>query len=669
MGHFPGDAKACAEVSMTATIQQRRRTWTRRCCPAWSAGILAFAFLCAAAGAADPVVPASAVQRFTDQGIAVDFSAVRAGGEKSQAPREGDDVIVRFKVSSLAGGTPVRGIQPAGWVDRLPVGGKISAKATHAKTQAFRQGGTFGKAFADLNVYHVLVMNEDNTLSVVDPLFGFGGSKLLSYVRLKSRAEDWVLSADQRTLYVSMPEAGAVAVVDTTTWDVTANIPTPREPGRLALQPDQHFLWIANSGSGSESGDSGVSVIATGEQSAKAHIATGRNPSGIVFSKDSRSAFVLNRGSGTLSVIDVPGLRKVRDIPVGKKPAAVEYCAKSETVFVTDEESGQVTVVDARRGVELSKIGIAPGLGSIRFPPEGRFGFVINPKANFLYIIDSASNQVVQKGGMDKEPCEISFSDRLAYIRHRQTSTVLMIPLDGIGLPGKALSAVDFEGGQIAPAKGRYPSPAASIVQAPGMSAVLVANEEDKAIYYYEEGMAAAKGQFSNYGHNPRAVLPVDRSLRERSGQGVYETVFRAGGPGAYEVIFALSSPRILNGFQLDVQPNEEIERQRKTARLVAIAGLEKRVVNAGQLVGIDFKIADELSRQPMPQLQHLTVVTFLAPGVWQKRMTPEETAAGIYSVAFTPPRPGIYYVQLLQGGNVVPFADQRQLTIEAIEK
>lgn len=660
---------------MAAPSLQRRRERRLFSCPPRMMVIVAAGLLLAASGAraasdkaAESASPPG-VQRFTEEGIAVDFSVMPVTGAKSRAAQEGDDVIVRFKISEVAGGSPIRGMLPAAWVDRLPAGGKISPQTTHAKTQAFRQGGTFGKAYADLNVYYVLVLNEDSTISVVDPLFGFGGSKLLAYVRLNGRGEDWVLSADQRQLYVSMPEAGAVAVVDTTTWSVVANIATGPQPGRLALQPDQHYLWIANRGSGSEAADDGVTVVSTEDRSIKAHIATGQAPGEIVFSEDSRSAFVLNRRSGTLSVIDVPGLRKLSDIPVGKKPAGLDHCAKSASVFATDEESGQIVVVDTRRRTLLTSTKAEAGLGQIKFPPNGQFGFIVNPKANLLHIIDSASNRIVQTGNMEKEPFQIGFSDRLAYIRHRQTPVILMIPLDGIGAVGKPLSPVDFDGGQAPPAKGRYPSLAACLVQAPGMSAVMVANEQDKAVYYYEEGMAAAKGQFSNYGRLPRAVLPVDRSLRERSEPGVYETVLRLGEAGGYEVVFALSSPRILKGFQLDVQPNPEIERQRKTGKLVALPGIKDRVVKVGQTVGIDFKVADELSKLPRTKLENLTVLAYLAPGVWQKRLAPRETAEGVYSVAFNPPKPGLYYVQLLHGRDAVPLHDGQQLIFEAVEK
>ncbi len=637
------------------------------------AALVAWLALAGAAGAAEKAAPAAAVtpeaNHFTEQGIALDFSLVPVGAAASRAPREGDDVIVRFKLAEVAGGAPVRALQPAGWVDRLSAGAKVSPQTTHAKAQAFQQGGTFGKAWADLNVYYVLVMNEDNTISVVDPLFGYGGSKLLTYILLKSRGEDWVLSPDQRNLYVSMPGADAVAVVDTTSWAVVANLATGRQPGRVALQPDQHYLWVADHGSGSETADRGVTVIVAGSRSVKTHIATGAGAGEIAFSEDSHSAFVLNRGSGTLSVVDVPTLRKVSDIPVGKRPTGLAACAKSGTVFATDEESGQIVVVDARSRKVVANIQAEVGLGQIKFPPGGRFGFVVNPKANLLHVVDAASNRMVQTGNMEKEPFQIGFSDRLAYIRDRQTATVLMISLDGIGVPGRPLSAVDFEGGDAPPGHARAPSIADALVQAPGSAAVLVASEQDKAVYYYEEGMAAAKGAFSNDGHLARAVLPVDRTLRERAQPGVYETVLRLREPGSYEAIFALSSPRILKGFRFEVAPDEALERQRKAGKLEALAGMKNRVLKLGQSAEIDFKVAAEDSKLPSAKLENLTVVAYLAPGLWQKRIAPTETAAGIYSIAFEPPRPGVYNVQLFHGREPIPLRDGPQLVFEVVDK
>jgi hypothetical protein len=200
-------------------------------------------------------------------------------------------------------------------------------------------------------------------------------------------------------------------------------------------------------------------------------------------------------------------------------------------------------------------------LGQIKFPPNGQFGFAVNPKRNVLYILDSSSNRIVQTGDMLHEPYQVAFSDRLAYIRHRQDATVLMVPLDAVGVEGRPVPVVDFPGGQSRPGDGSVPSPADSLVEVPGGGAVLVANDRDRTVYFYKEGMAAPVGQFDNYGHNPRAVLAVDRSLRERSTPGTYETFIRLPEPGNYEAIFLLDSPRVVKGFQFEILSNPELER------------------------------------------------------------------------------------------------------------
>lgn len=58
----------------------------------------------------------------------------------------------------------------------------------------------------------------------IDPLLGFGGSKLLTLILLKSPGEDWALTANGAKLFVSMPKINQVAVVDTATLKVISNV-------------------------------------------------------------------------------------------------------------------------------------------------------------------------------------------------------------------------------------------------------------------------------------------------------------------------------------------------------------------------------------------------------------------------------------------------------------
>ena len=85
----------------------------------------------------------------------------------------------------------------------------------------------------DLNSYYILALNKSADISVIDPLLGFGGSKLLTLVMMKSPGEDWVLTKDGEKLFVTLPAINQVAVIDTRSWKV-ANLHRHRH------QADQH---------------------------------------------------------------------------------------------------------------------------------------------------------------------------------------------------------------------------------------------------------------------------------------------------------------------------------------------------------------------------------------------------------------------------------------------
>src|SRR6185369_7841618 len=98
-------------------------------------------------------------------------------------------------------------------------------------------------------------------ISVIDPLSGFGGSKLYTLIPIESRGEDWVMTADNKRLYVSMPDANRLAVIDIPTWKVIDAIDVGVMPRRLALQHDERYLWIDNTAGSSV--ESGVTVVDT----------------------------------------------------------------------------------------------------------------------------------------------------------------------------------------------------------------------------------------------------------------------------------------------------------------------------------------------------------------------------------------------------------------------
>jgi YVTN family beta-propeller protein len=606
-------------------------------------------------------------RRIVREGISIEFDIEIAGASQKEAKdlREGDDATIRFTITDTSTGKPLTNLYPVGWMDiRRDDVGVDCAK----KVAGFLGQSLTGRPEFDLNSYYVLALNQDATITVVDPMFEFGGTKLLALVALKSSGHDWALTSDQSRLFVSMPDANQVAVVDTATWKIINNLDAGSNPTRLALQPDEHYIWAAYNDSAGVKAVSGVAPIRTTDLNVKAKIPTGRGAHEIAFSSDNNFAFVTNRDDDTVSVIDIRTLEKIKDIKTGQRPASIAFSKTARAAYVASEGDGRITVIDGQSLKTIASLQADPGLGQIKFAPGDRFAFVVNTEKNVVNIIDASSNRIIQAVDVKEGPDQIAFSNTLCYVRHKRSEYVLMIPLDQVGREGKSVPVVDFPGGQAPFGKTRYPSPADGIIQAPGESAVLVANAADKTIYYYKEGMAAPMGNFSNYNREARAVMVVNRSIKERSA-GVYTTTIKLRRAGLYDLAFLLDSPRVVHCFEVAVASNPEMAGQNNTVPLIIEPVIKDRILLVDEPARLQFKLIDARTRKLRNGLTDLQALTFLAPGTWQKRQFARQTGDGIYEIEFVPPEPGVYYIYLGSASAGLKLNNPQFLILEARQK
>jgi hypothetical protein len=392
-------------------------------------------------------------------------------------------------------------------------------------------------------------------------------------------------------------------------------------------------------------------VVNATELRAIEHIKTGSGIHDLAFSSDSRRTFVSNGAAGSVSVIDIRSLKKVSDLSTGENPVSMAFSPLSQRAYVT-HKNGTIGVIDGAQEKVDNVVQSKSGLGQIRFAPGGRWGFVLNPEKNELLILDASTGRLVQSGKMDEGPDQVDFSEKLAYVRHRGSGTVLMVPLDGIGAEGKPLAPADFPAGQNPFGAASRKTPADGIVKAPGANAVLVANPADKSVYYYEEGMAAPKGQFSNYGREALAVLVVDRSLKDRT-PGVYETVARLRRPGHYVVPFVMLSPQVVHCFEVTVEPALAPTVAAEQPPKVELLLTGKRTMKTGQPVHLRFRLLDPQTNQPLQNLHDVRVLTARSPGFAQQRQAAIPDGPGIYAIDFNPQQPGTYlaFVECLSHG------------------
>jgi len=594
-------------------------------------------------------------QKAVAAGVVLELSVERTDGAKTPIA-EGDDVAIGLRVTDSASGAPLRGVRPSVWMTRRTGKPHVDGRPCAAKIAAISSGSFFGVADVDLNVYHVLALNTDNTITVVDPRFEFGGSHLLAMVELSGRGVDWVLSADQSHLFVSLPTSNRVAVVDTARWKVLREIDAGAGPADLEWQPDGKYVWVST--------ESGVTAIDAATLAVAKRIETGRGPHRIAVTGDNRSLLVSNAGEGTVSIVTIAALTKTADIPAGKEPVAIAWSPRSEMAYAAGAD-GVITIIEPRRGRAVARIETHPGIHDIRLSRDGKWGFILNSEKNLVQVLDAAANRVVQTGIIEGTPEQVSFTDTLAYITQVNNDDVLMSTLASLGARGKPLELADFTGGDHPPGKVPRSPLAAGIASAAGENAVVVANPADGQIYYYKEGMAAPMGHFSNYGHQPAAVMALDRSMRERQ-PGSFHTQTRLARGGTYDVEVYLDAPRVTSCFELTVAVDEARERERKFGRIAIVYLDRPAMLPVERETALRFRMIDVRTNKEQRGVGDVNALVVENPGGWKTRQRAVPREDGTYELTITPPNPGIYFVYVESPSLKLPLSNPGKIAFDA---
>ncbi|MDD2005417.1 cytochrome D1 domain-containing protein [Pseudomonas putida] len=599
-----------------------------------------------------------ALHRLSRDGVTVEFEArPLAGGEL----KEGGFANIRFKLSDQTSGQPLSGMAPGAWIDpaqSAPAGDR--EQSCKARVALFLKSSIGARPLLDLNSYFLLMLNNDASLTVIDPTVSVGGvTSTMARIELPGRPMDWAATSDDKQVFVSIPERGKVSVIDTETFTRVADLDAGDQPLRVALQPDQHRLWVGNNSS--DPGKGGVTVIDVPGRSAMKHFNTGTGHHEIAFSADSRYAYVSNRDSGTLSVIDIPEMRLAKTIKVGPHPLSVSYSALSQAVYVVDGEEGSVRVFDARSHQLRHTVQAEQGLGPMRFSQDGRYGIVLNTLENQALVIDASTDKLIHHVPVAAEPYQLTFTKGYAYVRGLASPRVSMINLASLG-EGRSPIVQSFEAGPAAPRQ------AGDLPLAQGLSvsrddnSVFVVNPVDNNTYFYTEGMNAPMSGYNNRGHQARAALVVDRSLREVA-PGVYGSTVKLPAAGKFDVAFLLNQPQIIHCFSTEVAAGASAS-ERKGARAEFI-GLDQPMPQHSDFTARVRIVGDD--GQPRLGLNDLSLRYFLAPSSMPRNLRLQEVGEGVYQAALNLPEAGAWYLHVQSPSLGRKFAEENYTSLRVL--
>jgi hypothetical protein len=315
-----------------------------------------------------------------------------------------------------------------------------------------------------------------------------------------------------------------------------------------------------------------------------------------------------------------------------------------------------------------ARLKIPAGSNRLRFTPGGRFGLLVSPAGRTVAAVDVAVNRIVKQARFEQEPESVACSRQFAYIHHRGGPSLTVIPLAELESPGAMLPIGEVPIGRSPFGRTEAETPAAQIAQVPGGDAVLISHSFDQSIYFLKEGMSAPMGESRNYGGQPRAVLVVDRSLSERTRPGLYESFGRLPEAGSYDLLCFIESPRIVHGFPIEIAPDPKLVDLRDAGKFDMEWLAVESTATVGRPCPIAVGLTDRKSHAPRTDRDVVSVTVFLAPGTWHRRFSARYRGEGIYAFEFTPPREGVYYVNLQDPAPPDDIGQERTLILRAVQ-
>jgi len=175
--------------------------------------------------------------------------------------------------------------------------------------------------------------------------------------------------------------------------------PQYKSPSDVAVSPDGKFAYVTNQTANS------LSVIDVPARKAIKEIAVGKLPWGVTVSGDGKTVFVANTLSHSISVVDPVQGKAVAEIKCGFEPIGLCLSPDGKTLYSANYISDDVSVIDVTQRKEVARIKVSRAPSYLAITPDGKRLLVNNflpatpatdPKTTmFISVIDTAGRKVV----------------------------------------------------------------------------------------------------------------------------------------------------------------------------------------------------------------------------------------------------------------------------------
>jgi YVTN family beta-propeller protein len=158
----------------------------------------------------------------------------------------------------------------------------------------------------------------------------------------------------------------------------------------IALDLQDHRLFVANEGTGNSSYTDEVIVVNTSDLNVIGGIPVGDQPDSVFFDAVTDQVFVTNQVSDNVTVIDASSGLVVYSVPVGLDPDSFALDPMSDLLFVANIDSANVSVINTTTGRLWGSVGTGPGPDSLLFDPTTGFVYSLEAMDARMTIINGS---------------------------------------------------------------------------------------------------------------------------------------------------------------------------------------------------------------------------------------------------------------------------------------
>ncbi len=220
-------------------------------------------------------------------------------------------------------------------------------------------------------------------------------NKIVRSLEGGSDPENFAVSEDGKTLYVSNEDASGVSFIDVASGKVMQTTKTGDEPEGVSITPDGQRVYATSEDDGT------LSVIDAGTAKLIKTFKVGHRPRNILFLPDGKHGYVNAENDGGIVYFDAVKYQEIRPIPLGKpgdiKPMGLAFSPDSSKLYVTTGRGHMVFVVDTKTNKPIGSFEVGQRPWGIALTPDGKTMLTANGPSGDVSIIDVATQTVTKK--------------------------------------------------------------------------------------------------------------------------------------------------------------------------------------------------------------------------------------------------------------------------------